>query len=112
MMNLQNECFALSILGVYTHNNNISESRSPLVFVHLPPSRFSDLWESLHHRVNTQGVPRAKKEWSFVVWCGAGQLWFKRDTPHSLVVISVKIFQTETAIEIQLVSPTEVCGKV
>ena len=33
--------------------------------------------------------------------------------PHfSIVVIRVKIFPTETAIEIQLVRPIEVCGKV
>ena len=30
----------------------------------------------------------------------------------SIVVTRVNIFQTETTIEIQLVRPTEVCGKV
>ena len=36
---------------------------------------------------------------------------YQRDTTPSKVVIRVNIFQTETTIEIQLVRPTEVCGK-
>ena len=35
-----------------------------------------------------------------------------RDTTRSIVVIWVKIFQTEKTKEIQLVRPTEVCGKL
>ena len=31
---------------------------------------------------------------------------------HSIVVIRINIFQAEKIIEIQLVRPTEVCGKV
>ena len=31
---------------------------------------------------------------------------------HSIVVIQVKKIQTEKTIEIQLVRPTEVCGKI
>ena len=36
----------------------------------------------------------------------------ERDTTRSRVVIWVRIFQIEKAIEIQLVRPTEVFGKV
>ena len=35
-----------------------------------------------------------------------------RDITHSIEVIPVKIIQIEKAIEIHLVRPTEVCGKV
>ena len=37
---------------------------------------------------------------------------FLRDTTRSIVVIRVNILQIETTLEIQLVRPTEVCGKV
>ena len=33
-------------------------------------------------------------------------------TQQEIVVIWVKLFQTETTIKIQVVRPTEVCGKV
>ena len=37
---------------------------------------------------------------------------FKSDPTHSIVVKRVKIFKTEKNAEIQLVRPTEVCGKI
>ena len=37
---------------------------------------------------------------------------YQRDTTRSIVVIWLKILEAENTIEIRLVSPTKVCGKV
>ena len=54
------------------------------------------------------------------MWCseglvgmeGWGPLPLQTDTTRSIVVIRVKDFQVDKTIKIQLVRPTEVCGKV
>ena len=42
----------------------------------------------------------------------SGGIWAKRDTTRSTDVIRIKQIQAKKAIEIQLVRPTKVCGKV